>query len=306
MDRARAATEFAALTRVQPQPARAKVACSLAILAATVLCAACDRPADGIQAPAATETRVLRRGLGAEPGTLDPRLADDNAALAVVGDLYEGLTSETRDGAIVPGAAQAWTVDAGGLVYTFALRDDLRWSNGDPLTAQHFAAGLAAVLAPDSTAPGATLLEAVAGVDVVDDRTLRIRLQRPLPYLPALLAMPLAAPLHPATTGAGATTDRAPPRTASPTNACFRFMLSSSQIEVPRKECCFLTRHGAKPQGEFVRPAGRRVPQPRKGALRLCSNRPPPHESLDNRAASGQYQRPGRVTAGQVFGRFTC
>ena len=175
-----------------------------------MLCAACDRPADGIQAPAATETRVLRRGLGAEPGTLDPRLADDNAALAVVGDLYEGLTSETRDGAIVPGAAQAWTVDAGGLVYTFALRDDLRWSNGDPLTAQHFAAGLAAVLAPDSTAPGATLLEAVAGVDVVDDRTLRIRLQRPLPYLPALLAMPLAAPLHPATTGAGATTDRSP------------------------------------------------------------------------------------------------
>ena len=65
--------------------------------------------------------RTLRRGLGADPATLDPQLADDNAALAVVVDLYEGLATERPDGTIVPGAASSWTVDERGLAWTFHL-----------------------------------------------------------------------------------------------------------------------------------------------------------------------------------------
>ena len=165
--------------------------------AALALCAAgCGRPAPPPQA-AATVPAELRRGLGAEPETLDPRLASDNASLTVAGDLYEGLTTEDATGRIVPGAAASWQVSTDGRAWTFVLRPGLQWSNGDALTAHHFAAGLAAVIAPGSVSPNAGLLDGVESVTAADDRTLSVRLRRPVPYLPALLALPVAAPLHP-------------------------------------------------------------------------------------------------------------
>ncbi len=157
-------------------------------------------------APDATQTETvasqLRRGLGAEPETLDPRLASDNAALAVLGDLYEGLATETADGRIVPGAADAWSVSPDGLNWTFHLRPRLHWSNGDALKADEFAAALKSVIAADSRAPNAGLLAAVASIEPSDPATLSIELSRPLPYLPALLALPMAAPMHAGTRGA--------------------------------------------------------------------------------------------------------
>jgi oligopeptide transport system substrate-binding protein len=170
---------------------------------------ACERspPPAASRPPAAT---VLHRGLGAEPETLDPRLASDNAALAILGDLYEGLTAETADGRIGPGAAESWSVSPDGLTWTFHLRPHLRWSNGDPLTADDFAAALASVIAPDSQAPNAGLLEAVARIAPAGPDALRIDLKRPLPYLPALLALPVGAPRH------RASSDQASPATNGP------------------------------------------------------------------------------------------
>ncbi len=139
-------------------------------------------------------TVTLRRGLGADPATLDPQLAEDNAAITVAADLYEGMTTEAPDGSIIPGAARAWSVSDGGLTYLFSLRPDLRWSNGDPLTAGHFVAGLRFALAPGSVAPSAGLLEAIEAVDAIDPLTVRIRLRRPVPScLPALLTLPVAS-----------------------------------------------------------------------------------------------------------------
>ena len=206
-------------------PRGRRTAAALAGLAVALLCAACGHPSDE-PPPHADGGRVLRRGLDAEPGTLDPRLAYDNAALAVVGDLYEGLTREAPDGRIVPGAAASWVVGADGLSFTFVLRDGLQWSNGDPLSADQFAAGLRAAGDPNGTAPGAPLLAAIAALEVIDDRTLRIRLQRPLPYLPALLAMPMAAPLHPRTAQTG----------TPPANGPYRLLrrLPGERIELER------------------------------------------------------------------------
>jgi oligopeptide transport system substrate-binding protein len=135
--------------------------------------------------------------LGADPATLDPQLAEDNAALTVAADLNEGVTTEAADGSIVPGAAHSWLTQDGGRTYLFNLRPGLRWSNGDPLTAEHFEAGLRVALAPGTLAPSAGLLGAIENVEAIDTGTLRIRLRRPVPYLPALLALPVAAPLHP-------------------------------------------------------------------------------------------------------------
>ncbi len=149
--------------------------------------------------PSATSTQaetVLRRGLGAEPETLNPQIASDNASLTVVGDLYEGLATETSDGRIVPGAAQSWSVSADGLLFTIRLRPNLRWSNGDSLTARDFLASFAAVMSPASVAPNAGLLEGIEHVGAPDDSTIELKLSRPLPYLPAVLALPVTAPVH--------------------------------------------------------------------------------------------------------------
>ena len=161
-----------------------------------LLAAACgsqNTPGPGLDRKAAE----LTRGLGAEPATLDPQLAEDNAALALATDLFEGLTTARHDGSTAPGAAESWTVSSDGLAYDFRLRPNLRWSDDKPLTAGHFAASLQALVAPGSTAPNAGLFAAIAQVTAADERELRIRLVRPVPHLPALLALPAAAPRYP-------------------------------------------------------------------------------------------------------------
>ena len=180
----------------------------LSLLALPVALIACQRNPPEQTTPAAeAQTPTLMRGLGAEPDTLDPQLAEDNAALAVLADLYEGLTRERADGSIEAGAAESWTVSEQGRLYTFRLRKDLKWSNGDPLLAGHFAAGLNLATRPDTLAPYGELLEPVESVDAAGPGTLQVRLKRPLPFLPALLALPVAAPLHPAATASSRPTN---------------------------------------------------------------------------------------------------
>ena len=169
-------------------------ALGLALLVQCVLLTACERSRNE---NASEQRSVLRRSLGAEPATLDPQLAEDNASLAVIADLYEGLTRIAADGSVVPGAAERWEQSTDRLTYIFHLRSGLTWSNGDALTAAHFAAGLERATAPDSVAPYRPLLEAVGRVEAIDERTLRLTLSRPVLYLPALLALPVAMPLHP-------------------------------------------------------------------------------------------------------------
>jgi ABC-type oligopeptide transport system substrate-binding subunit len=200
-----------------------RTSCCVVVLA---LCVAGCQKATETPSKADAPVRALHRGLGAEPETLNPLLAVDNAALAVVGDLYEGLATEAPDGTIVPGAAREWQVSPDGLSWTFVLRPNLRWSNGDSLVAGHFAAGLRASLAPGAQAPNAGLLDNVRSVEVLAPDRLRIDLKRPVPYLPALLALPMASPTHPA---AGNT--RTPP-----SNGPFRLVRwqRGDRIEVER------------------------------------------------------------------------
>ena len=162
------------------------------------LVAGCGRPAgnsDGAD-HYSTAGETIVRGLGGEPETLNPVLADDNAALTLLQDLFDGLTTEAADGSLVPGAAGSWTISPDSLRWTFALRPDLHWSNDDPLTAAHFVAGLERARDPASKAPYAELLAPIHAVRAPDARTLVIELSRPMPHLAAVLALPLAGPVH--------------------------------------------------------------------------------------------------------------
>jgi ABC-type oligopeptide transport system substrate-binding subunit len=152
---------------------------------------------------------IVRRGNGEDPGTLDPARAEGVHAFNVIDDLYEGLLARDAAGNIIAGVAESWTVSEDGLVYTFRLRDDARWSDGTPVTAEHFVAGMQRTLLPETGSSYAWLLypidnaEAVVlgqkpvstlGVTAVDERTLLIRLHDSAPYLPSLLTMPIAFP----------------------------------------------------------------------------------------------------------------
>ena len=86
--------------------------------------------------------QILRRGNGTEPETLDPHRAEGVTAANVLRDLFEGLVTEAPDGTLIPGAAESWTLSDDGLVYTFKLQGNGRWSNGDPVTADDFVYGL--------------------------------------------------------------------------------------------------------------------------------------------------------------------
>jgi len=160
-------------------------------------------PADTVLA---SEQHVVR-GNGAEPNTLDPSFVGSGGpGEVIVNDMFEGLVIENSQGIIIPGQALKWEASSDGLVYTFTLREGLRWSNGDVLSATDFVyawqrgvnpntgndtghnfvtaniANAQAIL--DSKQPADTL-----GIKAVNDLTIEITLSKPTPYFMSLMSV---------------------------------------------------------------------------------------------------------------------
>jgi oligopeptide transport system substrate-binding protein len=155
---------------------------------------------------------VLKRGLVSDPESLDPQRARTVQANDVLRDIGEGLVSYSPNGDLVPGVAQSWEPSEDGLTYTFTLRADARWSNGDLVTADQFVLSLRRLVDPATGAFYAELLAnienvpeilkgdkppAELGVEAPDAHTLVIRLSSPTPYLPKLMALPSTFPVYP-------------------------------------------------------------------------------------------------------------
>ena len=87
-------------------------------------------------ATVASAQQVLHRGNGAEPETLDPLKSTGVGEAYIISDLFEGLVTYGTKAEIVPGVAEKWDVSKDGTVYTFYLRTNAKWSNGDPGTAE--------------------------------------------------------------------------------------------------------------------------------------------------------------------------
>jgi len=157
------------------------------------------------------ELQTLRVGNGVEPQTLDPHRAEGVPAANILRDLYEGLTIESPDGEIIPGVATRWETSEDGRTYTFYLREDARWSNGDPVTAADFVFGFQRSVDPETLSNYSSILEPVLnaaeiiegvkppealGVKALNDFTLEISLIEPTPYLPGLLNHSTTYPVH--------------------------------------------------------------------------------------------------------------
>jgi len=152
--------------------------------------------------------------------TIDPHRVSWLDEIQTSAALFEGLTRlDPLTLQPVAAAAESWTVSEDGRTYTFALRAGLRWSNGDPLTADDFRWSWFRVLDPAVAAQYASLLfvldgaaeyyrsragadaaddlpASVVGIEVLDARTLRVRLAAPCSYLLDLTAFPTFAPVH--------------------------------------------------------------------------------------------------------------
>ena len=182
-----------------------------AVLAASIalFCAATGGWHRG--APPAPKSVILRRGNGAEPESLDPHGARSEAALTILRDLYEGLTAIGPDGTAVFAAADQCAVSADGLTYRFHLRKLARWSSGEPVVAEEFAAAWRRLVDPHTGAPYAQLLAPVQGAEAItsglaapstlgahalDAATLEVRLSRPTPYFLSILAHPATFPIN--------------------------------------------------------------------------------------------------------------
>lgn len=181
-----------------------------AAIAAAAMLAGCG-PADAPSAAAGGDRAVFHRGNGAEPGTLDPHRSEDSAASEVLRDLYEGLVTENVDATPAPGVAERWEVSDDGLTYVFHLRDTARWSNGDPVVAADFVAGLRRTVDPATASTYAQILQPIEnaeaviagrlppdalGVTALGEDRLEIRLGAPTPYLLGLLTHPSSFPIH--------------------------------------------------------------------------------------------------------------
>ncbi|QLC23438.1 peptide ABC transporter substrate-binding protein [Parasphingopyxis sp. CP4] len=155
--------------------------------------AACGGPQTG-----ALPSETLVRLADDEVKSLDPHSVSDLASLRVASDQFEGLTRYAADGSIEPGLAADWAASDDGLVWEFALRDNLVFSDGEAITAAVFAAVFARLRDPVTAAPTASLFDAIAAVDALAPDTVRVRLNYPYPAIIELLAHPAMAalPLH--------------------------------------------------------------------------------------------------------------
>ena len=180
-------------------------------IAAVLLLQSCGQPEGPGGEPLRPGVQILKRGNAAEPLTLDPHRAVSVPSLNILRDLFEGLVATAPDGSPIPGVAERWETSEDGLSWRFELRSNARWSNGDPVTAADFVAGLRRALDPATESASAGLLAPLLnargvmsrrlppeelGVEALDDHTLLIRLSAPTPWLPELLTHPVSSPLH--------------------------------------------------------------------------------------------------------------
>ena len=149
--------------------------------------------------------------LGEDPETIDPTLNTSSGASTLILNAFEGLTVIGENEKVVPGAAESWEISEDGLVYTFKLREDAKWSDGKAVTANDFKYSWLRALNKETAAEysyqlyyiknaekfynGEVSAEEV-GINVVDDYTLEVTLEATTAYFTQLVAFPTYAPLR--------------------------------------------------------------------------------------------------------------
>jgi len=154
----------------------------------------------------------LVRGNGAEPVTLDPNLGEGVPGSNVNRDLFETLMTEDGEGNVIPGQAESYTISDDKLIYTFKIRKNANWSNGDPVTASDFVYAFKRIADPKVAAKYSWYLKILGikntaeildskkpvdslGVKALDAKTFEVTLAKPIPYFLIGLSHIVMAPV---------------------------------------------------------------------------------------------------------------
>ncbi|WP_174614920.1 peptide ABC transporter substrate-binding protein [Virgibacillus ihumii] len=158
-----------------------------------------------------SEEKVLYMNNGEEPTSLNPPVGFDAVSWNVLNNLMEGLTRLGKNDKPQPAMAEDWDVSENGKVYTFYLREDANWSNGDPVTAQDFVYAWKQLLNPKTGSPAAFLGYFIEGgkeyntgkgsaedvmVKAVDDKTFKVTLTAPTNYFLHVVTNPAFFPVN--------------------------------------------------------------------------------------------------------------
>src|SRR5690606_11847141 len=127
-------------------------------------------------------------------------------------DLVESLVSEAPNGDLIPGVAESWDISEDRLRYTFHIRKDARWSNGDPVTAQDFVFSWQRLVDPATGSRYSMMLASVKNAEEIirgelppdalkvaalDDHTFQVDLVAVTPYFLSMLTHSSVYPVHP-------------------------------------------------------------------------------------------------------------
>lgn len=181
---------------------------------ALALAAGCGRRDTRVEEGVRTQT--LHVNMGAEPRDFDPHTTTLSADGMVIRAVMEGLAeTDPLDCRPIPGVAGSWDCSADALTWTFHLRPNARWENGDPVTAHDFVFAYRRMLSPalgaeyreqffclknaEAFTAGKVADFSDVGVRATDDRTLVLMLNHPVPYLPTLVTQVCWFPVHRAT-----------------------------------------------------------------------------------------------------------
>ncbi|WGS61864.1 ABC transporter substrate-binding protein [Vibrio lentus] len=188
------------------------------LLGAGLAVAATSTLSIAAEVPAGTElakVQELVRGNGTEVATIDPHKSQGVPESHVIRDLLEGLVNQDGEGNTIPGVAESWeTTD--NKTFTFHLRKDAKWSNGDPVTAEDFVYSWQRAVDPATASPYAWYMEytkmvnakdivagkkdkSELGVKAVDANTLVIELETAVPYFVMMMGHTTVKPVHKAT-----------------------------------------------------------------------------------------------------------
>lgn len=151
-----------------------------------------------------------------EHSSFDPQVAEDTMGAMHARNLFEGLLNQDADGNLIPGVAERYEASEDNKTYTFYLREDAKWSNGEQVKAGDFVFAWKRAVDPELASPYAWYMEIMSienggaiiagemdpealGIRAIDDTTLEIKLEDALPYFPSMVTHATTFPVHPAT-----------------------------------------------------------------------------------------------------------
>ncbi len=196
-----------------------KIISMILVLAMVLSLAACGSSAPAeTTAPAAQNEapagKVVNVQIEVEVESLDPQEATDGTSFEVIADYTDGLTQMDADGAAVPAIASSWDVSEDQTVYTFHIREDANWSNGEPVTANDFVFAWQRAVDPAMASEYSYMLSDIGqvknayaiidgemdkselGVKALDAKTLEVTLDVPVSYFLSLMYFPTFYPVN--------------------------------------------------------------------------------------------------------------